>query len=413
MTSPEYLDYLIENVSENDYVDFKAKFYEKNDRFERVKDIVAFANSHSNEPSRFIIFGVKELNDENKKEFFDIELEDSNEIQQLLQNNVEPDLSVDLYTHIYNGYSLAVIEIVNNNGRPYVIKKSGHGLKQGDIFIRSNSTTKKANRRDLDLMYRNKQNKFNSRNMDINFDSSGSKKAVFRIKSLTRENLPSFKEKKDYEELLIKLQKYNSEETDMENNPLLTKAFAFSSEYFQDKIKIGNDFSGMPIYNSEDDLRKRIENVEEEYEEDDYYYIFKNCTSKMNFEITNNGSAFLNKVLVTIKIPQEIGYIFPQMVSKPKSGLGLLRTSSVTDINNSYPSVENEGEHYIVTEYIERLRHKNSELLFEESLRILFNRNDFNNFTCPYEISAENLTNPIKGNFNIELINNELLKNGE
>lgn len=262
-------------------------------------------------------------------------------------------------------------------------------------------------------MYQNKQNKSNSRNIDINFDSSGSKKTVFRSKSLTRENLPSFKAKKDYEELLIKLQKYNAEETYMENNPLLTNAFTFSSEYFQDKIKIGNDFSGMPIYNNEDDLRKRIENVEKEYEEDDYYYIFKNCTSKMNFQITNDGSSFLNKVLVKRKIPQQIGYIFPQMVSKPKSGLGSLRTSSVTDINNSYPSVENEGGHYIVTEYIETLRHKNSELLFEESLRILFNRNDFNNFTCPYEINAENLTNPIKGNFNIEILNNELLKNGE
>ena len=53
------IDYLIDEMIENDFIDFKSEFYKKDNKRERIKDIVAFANSHSNEPSRYIIFGIK------------------------------------------------------------------------------------------------------------------------------------------------------------------------------------------------------------------------------------------------------------------------------------------------------------------------------------------------------------------
>lgn len=65
---------LINTSTENDYIDFKQKWYEKTPKgkFDMVHDILAMANSLSDAESRFIFIGVEEHKETKRKTLFDI-----------------------------------------------------------------------------------------------------------------------------------------------------------------------------------------------------------------------------------------------------------------------------------------------------------------------------------------------------
>lgn len=402
------IDYLIDEMIENDFIDFKSEFYKKDNKRERIKDIVAFANSHSNEPSRYIIFGIKEGQGSDKRVFHDLVLnEDPAELQQLIQNNVEPDITFNLYEYRYQGHKLIILEITENNDRPYMIKKDIMGLKKGDIFIRSNSTIRKAERRDLDLIYKRKQNVFNSKDVDLNFSPNGQKSEKFQ-ETIIRETskLPSSLRKK---EILTLVEELKGQKELIELNkdkPALGNPIFGNSKFRYDKILVGKSEFGIPIYEDEDELQDRLEKIDETYSDDNEFYIFTEIAEQINFVISNTGSVFLKDMEVKITIPEDVGYIFTEFVEKPKSIFDRISPVGNTYFNG-YPNVETSASGYVITEYLDTLRHKTTEELFSEPLRIVFNNEKNNRVECTYIISAENLPQPITGKLFIEIELNE------
>lgn len=65
---------LLYTSTENDYIDFKQKWYEKTSKgkFDMVHDILAMANSLSDTENRFIFIGVAEHRETEKKTLFDV-----------------------------------------------------------------------------------------------------------------------------------------------------------------------------------------------------------------------------------------------------------------------------------------------------------------------------------------------------
>lgn len=145
----EEILYLIEQGVENERVDFKQDYYLKEKRADLIKDICAFANGESNE-AKYIVFGVSDQN-------FEVcgisgDLEDVSNINQLIEENVEPFIDISMAVFDYNRKNIGYIKIHDNNNRPYVIKRDygkGRILKKGDIYIRKGATispgTKKRN----------------------------------------------------------------------------------------------------------------------------------------------------------------------------------------------------------------------------------------------------------------------------
>jgi len=139
----------IHNKKETEYVDFKESYNDsKKAKHGLVKDIISFANNTS-ELDKYIIFGVE-------NESFEVvginknSLPDISDIEQLLDNYVEPFLKVELNTLDYENKTIAYLKIFSSNiNRPYQFKKDGEGFQNGNIFIRKGATNCKQTRLDI------------------------------------------------------------------------------------------------------------------------------------------------------------------------------------------------------------------------------------------------------------------------
>lgn len=145
---------LIENGHEGEYLDFKAKDYI--DKGEFLIDIMSMTNSMY-EDDKYIIIGVKDkINGE--KEIIGIENEkEQAEFQQLVNDNIEPKIKFEYRTVSYKDKILGYYKISKDNrDRPYIAKKQytkGRNIRQGECYIRKNSTNSIALRRDYDIFY--------------------------------------------------------------------------------------------------------------------------------------------------------------------------------------------------------------------------------------------------------------------
>nr|WP_274600577.1 ATP-binding protein [Clostridium saccharoperbutylacetonicum] len=135
-------------------MDFKAKDYA--DKGEFLIDIMSMTNS-MDEDDKYIIIGVKDKIS-GEKEIIGIEdAKEQAEFQQLVNENIEPKIKFEYRTIQYKDKILGYYEISkDNNDRPYMAKKQytkGRNIRQGECYIRKNSTNSIAIRRDYDIFY--------------------------------------------------------------------------------------------------------------------------------------------------------------------------------------------------------------------------------------------------------------------
>lgn len=147
---------LIEKGVETTYVDFKRDFYRSLKGTDFPKDICAFANLTARS-DRYIIFGV----DDKTRQVVGIRPETVPTVDTMdnyLSNTVEPFINIDVDMFEYKGKTVAYIKISKHNeDQPYVIKEncgSKGKLEKGDVYIRKGTCNLKANRMDLDRMYK-------------------------------------------------------------------------------------------------------------------------------------------------------------------------------------------------------------------------------------------------------------------
>lgn len=144
------------NESENEYLDFKKGLYVKANYENLLKDVLAMANAKI-DGSRYIIFGVKETAGQ-EKELFDVkEPVDAATYQELISENIEPQLTCHLNYLTYNNRLLAVLEIVEPKAQPYLLKKKYGNLHKGLCYIRRGSKNDFALLADFDYFYKQGQ----------------------------------------------------------------------------------------------------------------------------------------------------------------------------------------------------------------------------------------------------------------
>ena len=156
----EELKRLLSFQRENEYLDIKKKFYEKDKKYDLVKDVCSFLNNCVDK-DKYIVFGIKDDTWEVVGVDGQPKIEISN-VQQLLNQYIEPNVMIDVGELKINGKTLAFIEIKKDNfDRPYIIKKSAsisnrEIIREGQIYIRKGATNLIANRKDIDNMYSQK-----------------------------------------------------------------------------------------------------------------------------------------------------------------------------------------------------------------------------------------------------------------
>lgn len=147
---------------ENDTFDVKRKYYDKNKKFDIIKDVAAFANNLLC-VDKYIVFGV----DEKCWDIYGININDIPEIssiEQYLHENIEPKVNIKIDLINIEGFNLAVLTICKENvDRPYIVKKSISNesgkevLHKGAVYLRNGATNCLASRKELDDIYKAKE----------------------------------------------------------------------------------------------------------------------------------------------------------------------------------------------------------------------------------------------------------------
>lgn len=172
--SQEKLVELIYGEEECRYIDFKMTQYTKEKKLELIKDMISMANSEY-KGDKYIIVGVKNIpGNKNKIIGINEKVEDDSNYQQLISENIEPEIRFSYYYDTIEDKIVTYFIIYSDNlDKPYMMKKDYNKLKTGDAFKRVGSSQKRLTRNDYDDMYIKKSsmnNEINSKIEAINFE---------------------------------------------------------------------------------------------------------------------------------------------------------------------------------------------------------------------------------------------------
>lgn len=277
MNIEEEVKELIDCHGEGDYLDFKEEDYHKENKIELVKDVIAFANSHSIR-NKYIIIGIKEENNI-CQDIIGIDKEkvrDEAEFQQIIKTYIKEDLIFEYKIINIDGKDLLVIKIpaTNNANRPFMVKTQIKYLKENEIYIRKGSMTTLANKKDLTYMF--KENKSSKLIVQSYLDGKLSNRVQI---SELNSKIEKYKEEK-----FKQLKKFVDEINNLKGNEFsfgMEKSFLISDEV----VKIEED--------KEEFIKKGLENLKIEY--DISIFEFKNIKWKTTFN--GGGLSPINKTL--------------------------------------------------------------------------------------------------------------------
>lgn len=394
------LDDLIEFEEEHTCLDFKSKEYNKDNWTDLIKDVMSMANSLDSNTKRIII-GVKQKPGE-EKEFLGVEeISDQATLENIIQENIEPTINFRYFKHDYKGETLGIIEIFDNNDRPYMMKKDyGKCLKRGDAWIRKGSRQSRMGRPELDEILRNKKNLVFDNKIIIGCGEELNKEIIINKSKAKRELLPSVLEKKRLEKLVEKLDvRYGSGNVVGKSNITHSPERGFFFDEFNDAKKSiisGKSYFNLPVYETKEELLKDIENIKFNYKERDNYYIFEECSYKFNCMIYNDGLEFLEDVVIEMLFDKEIFLVSEKIYAENDDSNPLYIKIKIPKYE--YPQIKKKDDLIIAIASYDKIRHKTLTQVFKEDLRILIKPEvSLKETEIKYRISAKNLPDIVEG----------------
>lgn len=400
------LDDLIEFEEEHTCLDFKSKEYNKDNWTDLIKDVMSMANSLDSNTKRIII-GVKQKPGE-EKEFLGVEeISDQATLENIIQENIEPTINFRYFKHYFKGVNLGIIEIIDNNDRPYMMKKDyGKCLKRGDAWIRKGSRQSRMGRPELDEILDARRNIAFNNKISMGFGKN-LKKEISISKNIEKlNNLPSKLQKEYLEELVSKLnerygltgdkEKGNDGLQSLKAQPNVLGIFREFRDYDKSIITGYSQIGHMPIYKNKEKLLEDIANVEDNYYDDDCYYIYEEISKKFNCYIYNDSTQFLEDVIIKMYFDSDIFLVADKIYDKPRSANSIQVYMKMPNYN--YPSVFDDGKFIIAESNLNEIRHKTLTNVFIEDLRILVKPEvSLKETEIKYRISAKNLPDIVEG----------------
>jgi Putative DNA-binding domain len=388
------IEWLIRYEREGTTLDFKKEQYHKEKYQDLIKDIISMANAPV-EGKRYIVVGVKDKPD-GTKEFFSIpreEFVDQATYQQIVRENVEPNIDFSYYPIELDGNLLGIFEIDKCNNPPYMMKKDYRTLKKGECFVRKGSQQERMTRRDLDEILQFKSSFYFNDKILVGFNKNLDQKLT--VKGVREVNLPSEEARKKIERIL--------KEREMKGK------LGFESPIKRLSLHMPSfrsPFESVPYEErSTEELRENLKKVKETYKDDDCYYIGEKISKRINLTLRNDGNKYLEDVSIVLKIPADSVLVMDQIHEEPISGFPMIAYKAISNLPNYYPMVSKEEGFYIVQENIGVLKHQQYTEAFNENLRVFFGPKSINkSFTWSYTIYAKNLPNPISGELTVEVV---------
>jgi hypothetical protein len=361
------LDDLIKFENENTRLDFKLTEYSKPKYSAFLKDIISMANANTSE-SRYIIIGLKPKSDGDRGIIgINNGLTDPSTYQQLINENIDPELYVEYSAYRFEDKILGVFKMPNCINQPYLMKKDyGDKLRKGDGFIRKGTHQTRVMRVDLDNFYASRANLgLFSGEILIGFKGTNYSDTL-ELKALSNLNFPSEKQKA---KIISILNKKKAEKEKLEKFGIKDNLFDIRDTLARSFVPFGG---GIPYENRDiETLEKNLKNVSKTYREADYYYVFEKKSYKINLELINLGTRYIEDATIQIYIPKVDGLIIADHIYQEHKDENPLNYNVSFTNNFGYPRVEEEDSNYIITRSIKDIAHQFRIEVFPESLRVV------------------------------------------
>jgi len=327
------LEDIISYYNEGNNLDFKAIQYKKEQFPDLLRDIISMANSFSKD-DRYIIIGVKLYADGSRSIDGITDVPgDAAIYQQLVHENVEPDLTIDYFPFMLEGKQLMIFRLTGCANPPFLMKKDYATLKKGDGFIRKGSHQTRLTRADLDRIFAEKISQSNIVDHDISVIFDKSNQPTLTVKSLNKFMLPSEVYKA---EIMALLDLKGSDDFSPVESSSIRKMYEPQTAY--ENINI-------------EKLHMDLVRAEKAYELEDHNCKFGELGTWLNFILYNNGSDYVKDASLEIAIPQIHGIEFatrlyshsyhaPAFPSPPEPSPGEYRAK--------YPAVGTRDNQYIL-----------------------------------------------------------------
>jgi hypothetical protein len=413
------LEDLILYENENSRLDFKEKQYRKEQHHDLIKDVLSMANAHD-DGFKYIIFGVKHFPDGNRNlvGIPEGDFIDPSNYQQIIKENIEPDLDIDYSPYKLDNKIFGILSI-SNPDRPYLLKKDMDKLKKGTCFIRKGSVSYPISRADLERIYNQKfsiaKKKFEGQ-IKIGFADNGFEKILeLRAKNKHELNLRSQREVEKIKNILEeKILSKAKREEERKQNPNYNPGSLRLAD--PEDIEGPSSLGGLPYeQRAISTLKSNIKNVEKIYEEYDCFELAEIHSFKVNIKIFNEGSEYIEDAYIQLRIhnPDNVIFILNRIYKQPNHNptVSLIRYKQLVnlpDINQDYPKVtySEERKLIIVKEFIGDIRHHLDTLAFKKELRIcpIFKIDKPTDIKVECSVAGKNLSIPIEEKLIFRLI---------
>jgi hypothetical protein len=385
---------IIRFYNEGNSLDFKAIQYKKEQFPALLKDVISMANSFTIE-DRYIIIGVK-LNSDGSREINGVTdlVEDEATYQQLITENIEPDLSVEYVPFDIDEKRIMFFRISNYLDKPYMMKKDYHGLKKGEFFIRKGSHQTRLNRNDLDRIFAEKLEKvsLSGDNVAIVFEKSN--ETICKVAPILEFKLPSEQYKEEILELIRLKEKTNNI---LEGNIPPRKRYEPELSHISFDIK---------------KLQSDLDRADKSYLSEDHNYKFEEVGAKINFVIYNTGTDYVKDASIEIAVPYIKGLEMATRIYSNTynpllaSAFPQPREPSAGEYKSLYPAISYRDGHYILFQELGDIRHYIPCMAFKTPVSLFLPTPTMGeSLVIKCKLFGQNLKCPVTKSLILEIIN--------
>jgi len=404
---------LIKYENENTSLDFKGIQYEKKQHENLIRDIMSMANADVGN-DRHIIIGVnhkasgdREILNIKKRDFIDSAI-----YQQIIRENIEPEIKLDYLPYEYEGKLLGIFKISNCFDQPYMMKKEFGELKKGDCFIRKGSHISRMIRKDIDIILEEKmkRDKFDGK-IQLSFSEYDGSPREIELIVVANVKLPSQMAAEKIKRTIKKKKELAKNEAQSTASTGIPAFLELQQRLAEAAHRIANPFAPTPYEQRNlDELEKNLEEVDQTYCDDDYYQFFELNSYKININVLNEGQIYIEDASIRLQFEKLDGLIISDMVyEEPKGDIFNIATSphvpSYESVN--YPEVSYTKSSIIVFETIGNVKHHIAINAFKVPIRIkLLDQLSGKVIPIKCEIFGKNLIEPLSEVLTIKAVSN-------
>ena len=366
---------------------FRRQAYGRAGVQEFLRDVLALANASVDGP-RYIVVGA-EYDARGRKRITSIGREDFSgkpAYQALANDHIEPPVRIRYKPVPVEGELVGVFEISDCQDRPYMMRIDySETLRRGDAYLRTNESTVKMGRHQLQSLFEKKfRDSVSAANIEVGFPGEIIHKDL-RLPVCSLEKLPSAVASSKLRQLAQLKSGLKATGTSGSTTMVarLTHARLFGSD--------------SPYENrTPEELQSEMRENERRYRDHDNYFLFEQHASTMQLVVYNQGDDPINDASLSLIMPNHDSFhVASQLPKMPRDDSFVARTPSE---QSEYPSVSLHTDSIQITAKLGDIPAGEPMQVFVTPLRICVGTElKGRRIGIQYSLFAQNLRTPAKG----------------